>query len=66
MLVRYADDLLALCKTKREAENALVALTAILADLGLGLKAAKTRIVHLQEGGEGVVERRDKPAWRRR
>ena len=55
MLVRYADDLLALCKTKREAENALVALTAILADLGLGLKAAKTRIVHLQEGGEGVV-----------
>jgi group II intron reverse transcriptase/maturase len=54
LLLRYADDLLALCKTKREAESALVALTAILAEMGLELKAAKTRIVHLREGGEGV------------
>jgi RNA-directed DNA polymerase len=54
LLVRYADDLLALCKTRREAENALAALTAILADMGLELKPAKTRIVHLAEGGEGV------------
>ena len=54
MLLRYADDLLALCKTKREAEDALVALTAILAEIGLELKPAKTRIVHLKEGGEGV------------
>lgn len=54
LLLRYADDLLALCKTKREAENALVALTAILAEMGLELKPAKTRIVHLKEGGEGV------------
>jgi group II intron reverse transcriptase/maturase len=53
-LVRYADDLLTLCKTQREAENALVALTAILAELGLQLKPSKTRIVHLREGGEGV------------
>jgi group II intron reverse transcriptase/maturase len=53
-LVRYADDLLALCKTRREAENALAALTVILAELGLELKPAKTRIVHLREGGEGV------------
>jgi len=53
-LVRYADDLLALCKTRREAENSLAALTAILAELGLQLKPAKTRIVHLREGGEGV------------
>jgi RNA-directed DNA polymerase len=53
-LVRYADDLLALCRTKRDAENALEALTAILADLGLELKQAKTRVVHLREGGEGV------------
>jgi hypothetical protein len=43
-----------MCKTKREAENALEALTAILAELGLELKPAKTRIVHLREGGEGV------------
>jgi RNA-directed DNA polymerase len=54
VLVRYADDLLAICETKRDAENALEALTVILAELGLELKAAKTRIVHLREGGEGV------------
>jgi RNA-directed DNA polymerase len=54
VLVRYADDLLAMCHSRREAERALVALTAILAELGLELKPAKTRIVHLREGGEGV------------
>ncbi len=54
VLARYADDLLAICKTKREAENALEAFTAILAELGLQLKPAKTRIVHLRVGGEGV------------
>jgi group II intron reverse transcriptase/maturase len=53
VLIRYADDLLALCKTKQEAENALVVLSTILAELGLELKQAKTRIVHLREGGEG-------------
>jgi len=53
VLVRYADDLLVMCETKQEAENALAALTVILAELGLELKHAKTRIVHLQEGGEG-------------
>jgi group II intron reverse transcriptase/maturase len=54
VLIRYGDDLLALCNTRREAEDALAALTAILAELGLELKPAKTRIVHLREGGEGV------------
>jgi RNA-directed DNA polymerase len=54
VLLRYADDLLAICKTKRDAESALEALTAILAEMGLELKPAKTRIVHLREGGEGV------------
>ncbi|MCA1700427.1 MAG: group II intron reverse transcriptase/maturase [Actinobacteria bacterium] len=53
-LVRYADDLLALCRTRAEAEAALAALRLILAELGLELKDAKTRIVHLEEGGEGV------------
>ena len=53
-LVRFADDLLVICKTRREAERALAALTAILAELGLAPKAAKTRIVHLAEGGEGL------------
>ena len=54
MLVRYADDLLAMCHSRREAERALAALTAILAELGLEPKHAKTRIVHLAEGGEGL------------
>jgi group II intron reverse transcriptase/maturase len=53
VLVRYADDLVVLCRTKREAEAALAALRSLLAELGLEPKRAKTRIVHLREGGEG-------------
>ncbi len=54
VLVRYADDLVVMCKTEREAEAALAALRSILAELGLELKQAKTRIVHVCEGGEGL------------
>jgi RNA-directed DNA polymerase len=54
VLVRYADDLVVLCKNRRQAIGALDALTAILAGLGLEPKPAKTRIVHLAEGGEGL------------
>ena len=54
VLVRYADDVVVMCRSRREAEDALSALTAILGELGLEPKAAKTRIVHLEEGGEGV------------
>jgi RNA-directed DNA polymerase len=53
-LVRYADDLVVVCATRKHAEAALGLLTAFLADLGLEPKAAKTRIVHLREGGEGL------------
>ena len=52
-LVRYADDLVVMCDSEREARRALVALRALLAELGLRPKEAKTRIVHLREGGEG-------------
>jgi RNA-directed DNA polymerase len=52
-LVRYADDLVVMCATAQQAEHALGLLTAMLADLGLEPKASKTRIVHLEEGGEG-------------
>jgi len=52
-LVRYADDLVVMCATRQEAEYALGLLTSLLADLGLQPKASKTRIVHLEEGGEG-------------
>jgi group II intron reverse transcriptase/maturase len=54
VLVRYADDLVVMCRTRTEAEAALTALRRVLAELGLELKDAKTRIVHLREGGEGV------------
>ena len=53
MLVRFADDLVVMCWSRSQAEPALERLTALLADLGLEPKAAKTRIVHLEEGGEG-------------
>jgi RNA-directed DNA polymerase len=54
VLVRYADDALVLCATGEQAEAALARLTGLLAELGLEPKAAKTRIVHLTEGGEGI------------
>jgi RNA-directed DNA polymerase len=54
VLVRFADDLLAICRTEWEANAALAAMTAILGELGLSLKPTKTRIVHLREGGEGL------------
>ena len=53
VLVRFADDLVVMCHTKREAEAALESLRSILAEMGLELKAAKTRIVHLAGGGRG-------------
>ncbi|HEX2706996.1 MAG TPA: group II intron reverse transcriptase/maturase [Solirubrobacterales bacterium] len=52
-MVRYADDLVVLCDSERDARRALAALRVILADLGLRPKQAKTRIVHLREGGPG-------------
>ena len=53
VLCRYADDLVVMCRTEAEARRALAALRALLAELGLEPKEAKTRIVHLREGGEG-------------
>jgi len=53
VLVRFADDLVVMCWSRSQAEAALARLTVLLADLGLEPKAAKTRIVHLQEEGEG-------------
>ena len=52
-LVRYADDATVMCWSRSQAERALERLTALLAGLGLEPKAAKTRIVHLEVGGEG-------------
>ena len=53
ILARYADDLIVMCWSRSQAEAALERLTVLLAALGLEPKAAKTRIVHLEEGGGG-------------
>ena len=53
-VVRYADDPVVLCRSREEAEQALALLRDLLGELGLELKAEKTRIVHLREGGEGL------------
>jgi group II intron reverse transcriptase/maturase len=53
VLVRFADDVVVMCRSRGQAEAALERLAALLAELGLQPKAAKTRIVHLAEGEEG-------------
>ena len=53
VLVRFADDALVMCKSREQAEAALARLRALLAELGLEPKEAKTRIVHLEVGGAG-------------
>ena len=52
-LVRYADDLVAVCKSQGQAKAALAKRTEFLGGLGLEPKAQKTRIVQLVEGGPG-------------
>lgn len=54
VLVRYADDVVVMCHSRGQAEAALARLTVLLGELGLEPKLAKTRIVHLVEGGEGL------------
>ena len=54
VLVRYADDVVVMCQSREQAEAALGRLTVLLGELGLKPKAAKTRIVHLVEGGQGL------------
>ncbi len=53
VLVRFADDLLVMCKSAQQAGAALARLRALLAELGLEPKEAKTAIIHLEEGGPG-------------
>ena len=54
VLVRYCDDLVVMCRSREQANAALEQLTVLLGDLGLEPKAAKTRVVHLVEGGQGL------------
>jgi group II intron reverse transcriptase/maturase len=51
--VRYADDLVVVCRTREEAQAALERVHQILeGQLGLRLHPQKTRIVHITEGFE--------------
>ncbi len=52
-LVRYADDLVAMCGSRAEAEAALALVRELLTELGLELHPDKTRIVDLREGRDG-------------
>ncbi len=66
VLIRYADDLVVMCSTESEARRALKVLQAALSELGLELKQAKTRIMHLAEGAEGLRLPRLAPPLRAR
>lgn len=52
-VVRYADDLVILCRTREDAEKALERLKATLGRLDLEIHPDKTRIVDLRDGSEG-------------
>jgi RNA-directed DNA polymerase len=60
VLIRYADDLVAFCHTRQEAEQVKAKLAAWLAPRGLAFNGDKTRIVTLDEGFDflGVTVRR--------
>jgi len=53
VLVRYADDLVVVCRSRAQAEAALRELRALLAALGLELAEDKTRLVCVNDDGEG-------------
>jgi RNA-directed DNA polymerase len=50
VVVRYADDLLALCHSREQAEQVKAALAGWLAPRGLAFNEDKTRITHLDDG----------------
>ncbi|WP_268952039.1 group II intron maturase-specific domain-containing protein [Saccharopolyspora elongata] len=50
VVVRYADDLIALCHTRDQAEQVKDRLAEWLVPRGLAFNESKTRIVHLTEG----------------
>jgi RNA-directed DNA polymerase len=53
VLVRYADDLVILCRNERDAREALRRLKIIMEQLGVKLHPDKTCLVDLREGREG-------------
>jgi group II intron reverse transcriptase/maturase len=53
LLVRYADDFVIACRTRRQADEAHARVKAILETMGLALHPEKTRVVELRPRGEG-------------
>ena len=71
-LVRYADDFVVMCDTKRDVERALARVRRVLAWLGLELHPEKTRTVDLSLGNQGfdflgchLRKRMSGPIWAR-
>jgi RNA-directed DNA polymerase len=52
-LVRYADDLVVLCRTQEGVEHAQAGLQQGLAEIGVELKPSKTRITHTLQAKKG-------------
>ncbi|GLY99816.1 group II intron reverse transcriptase/maturase [Actinoplanes sp. NBRC 103695] len=50
VLIRYADDLVALCHSREQAEEVRTRLAAWLAPRGLSFNEGKTQVVHLEDG----------------
>jgi RNA-directed DNA polymerase len=55
VVVRYADDLVAMCVSREQAEAVKQRLAAWLAPRGLAFNEDKTRVVHLDEGSTSVA-----------
>ena len=55
VLVRYADDFVALCRTESQAREALRRIGLVMDRLGLRLHPEKTRMVDLRRGKESFV-----------
>jgi group II intron reverse transcriptase/maturase len=68
VLVKYADDLVALCATREQAEEARELVAAVLDVLGLRLHPEKTRVVQLAKGAEGFdflgFQHRMRKSWK--
>jgi RNA-directed DNA polymerase len=67
-LVKYADDLVVLCATRGQAEQARELAAAVLDGIGLRLHPDKTRIADLARGAQGCeflgFEHRMRESWK--
>ena len=55
VLVRHADDFVAMCRAESQAREALRRIGLVMDRLGLTLHPAKTRMVDLRRGKESFV-----------